>query len=149
MAAAVRLALPVVCTCTGLGAIHSLYDGCLLSMQINVFTRDSQAPSMRLRQGWPLSTTLFGLLLDSLHHYLETAVPMAGIQILQIRLWELVVADNICLLASLPEQLQALIDALAACCAALQMEASVPKPKVMMVWLHRLRPSPGTMWVRP
>ena len=38
-----------------------------------------------------------------------------------------------CLLASSPEQLQALIDALAAYCAALQMEISVPKTKVMVV----------------
>ena len=33
----------------------------------------------------------------------------------------------------MPEQLQALIDALAAYCAALQMEISVPKTKVMVV----------------
>ena len=42
-------------------------------------------------------------------------------------------ADDICLLASLLEQLQALIDALAAYCTTLQMEISVPKTKVMVV----------------
>ena len=88
---------------------------------------------MGLRQGCPLSATLFGLFIDGLHHYLETAVPTAGIQILQMRLRELVYADDICLLASSPEQLQALIDALAAYCATLQMEISVPKTKVMVV----------------
>ena len=46
-----------------------------------------------------------------------------------IRLRELVYADDICLLASLPEQLQALIDALAAYCATLQMGISVPKQR--------------------
>ena len=50
-----------------------------------------------------------------------------------MRLRELVYADDICLLASSPEQLQALIDALAAYCATLQMEISVPKTKVMIV----------------
>ena len=50
-----------------------------------------------------------------------------------MRLRELVYADDICLLASSPEQLQALIDALAAYCATLQMEISVPKTKVMVV----------------
>ena len=50
-----------------------------------------------------------------------------------MRLRELVYADDICLLASSPEQLQALIDALAAYCATLQMEMSVPKTKVMVV----------------
>ena len=38
-----------------------------------------------------------------------------------------------CLLASSPEQLQALIDALAAYCATLQMEISVPSTKGMVV----------------
>ena len=72
-------------------------------------------------------------LVDGLHHYLGTAVPTAGIQILQMRLRELVCADDICLLASSPEQVQALIDALAAYCTTLQMEISVPKTKVMVV----------------
>ena len=116
-----------------LGAIQSLYDGCLLSMRVNGVTGDSQAPSMGLRQGCPLSATLFGLFIDGLHHYLETAVPMGGIQVLHMRLRELVYADDICLLDSSPEQLQALIDALAAYCATLHMEISVPKTKVMIV----------------
>ena len=50
-----------------------------------------------------------------------------------MRLRDLVYADDICLLASSPEQLQALIDALAAYCATLQVEISVPKMKVMVV----------------
>ena len=50
-----------------------------------------------------------------------------------MRLMELIYADDICLLALSPEQLQALIDALAAYCATLQMEISVPKTKVMVV----------------
>ena len=118
---------------TMLGAIQSLYDGCLLSMRVNGVTGDSQTSSMGLRQGCPLSATLFGLFIDGLHHYLETAVPTAGIQIVQMRLRELVYADDICLLASSPEQLQALIDALAAYCATLQTEISVPKTKVIVV----------------
>ena len=100
---------------TMLGATQSLYDGCLLSMRVNGVTGASQGPSMGLRQGCPLSATLFGLFIDGLHHYLEIAVPTARIQILQMRLRELVYADDICLLASTPEQLQALIDALAYC----------------------------------
>ena len=118
---------------TVLGAIQSLYDGCLLSIRVNRVTGDSQTPSMGLRQGCPLSATLFGVFIDGLHHYLEAAVPTAGVRILQMRLRELVYADDICLLASSPEQLQALIDALAAYCATLQMEISVPKTKVMVM----------------
>ena len=120
---------------TMLGAIQSMYDGCLLSMRVNGVTGDSQPPSTGLRQGCPPGATLFGLFIDGLDHYLETVVPTAGIQILQMRLRELVYADDICLLASSPEQLQALINVLAAYCATLQMETiiSVPKTKVMVV----------------
>ena len=75
---------------------------------------------MGLRQGCPVSATLFGLFLDGLHHFLKTAIPTAGILMLKMRLRELVYAGDICLLASLPEQLQALIDALTAYYATLQ-----------------------------
>ena len=118
---------------TMLGAIQSLYDGCLLSMRVNGRAGDARAPSMGLRQGCPLSATLFGLFIDGLHHFLETAAPWAGVQIRHIRLRELVYADDICLMASSPEQLQALIDALAAYCATLHMGVSVPKTKIMAV----------------
>ena len=51
----------------------------------------------------------------------------------RLRLRELVYADDICLMASSPEHLQALIDALSSYCAVLHMEISVLKTKVMIV----------------
>ncbi len=62
-----------------LGAIQSLYDGCLLSMRVNGVVGEAQTPFMGLQQGCPLSATLFGLFIDGLHHFLETAAPGAGI----------------------------------------------------------------------
>ena len=102
-------------------------------MRVNGVNVDSQTPSMGLRQGCPLIASLFSLFIHGLHHYLETPVPTAGIRIFQMRLRELVYADDICLLASSPEQLQALIDALAVYCATSRMEISEPKTKVMVV----------------
>ncbi len=102
-------------------------------MRVSGFSGEGRTPSMGLRQGCPLSATLFGLFIDGLHHYLETMAPAAGIQIQHMRLRELVYADDICLMASSPEQLQALIDALSSYCAILHMEISVPKTKVMVV----------------
>ncbi len=116
-----------------LGAVQSLYDNCLLFMRVSGYTGESRTPSMGLRQGCPLSATLFGLFVDGLHHYLETMAPAAGIQIQHLRLRELVYADDICLMASSPEHLQALIDALSSYCAVLHMEISVLKTKVMVV----------------
>ena len=116
-----------------MGAVQSLYDNCLLSMRVSGYTGEGKTPSMGLRQGCPLSATLFGLFIDGLHHYLETVAPAAGIQIQHMRLRELVYADDIYLVASSLEQLQALIDALSSYCAMLHMEISVPKTKVMVV----------------
>ena len=48
-----------------------------------------------------------------------------------MRLRELVYADHICLLATSPAELQALIDALAIYFGALHIEINIPKTKVM------------------
>ena len=116
-----------------LGAIQSLYDGCLLSMRVSGSSGDSHSPSIGLRQGCPLSATLFGIFIDGLHHHLQTACPAAGIKLQSLRLTDLVYADDICLMASSPAHLQALLDALALFCQTLQMEISVAKTKVMVV----------------
>ena len=89
----------------------SLFDNCLLSMRISGFCGKGKTRSMGLRQGCPLSATLFGLFIDGLHHCLEAMAPAAGVQVKHMRLRELVYADDICMIASSPEQLHALIDA--------------------------------------
>ncbi len=116
-----------------LGAVQSLYHGSLLSMRINGQCGHSQSPSIGLRQGCPLSATLFGIFIDGLHHHRQTTAPAAGVQIRHLRLTDLVYADDICLLAVSPQHLQALIDALVGYCATLHMEISVAKAKVMVV----------------
>lgn len=116
-----------------LGAIQSLYDGCLLSMRVSGASGSSHNPSIGLRQGCPLSATLFGIFIDGLHHHLQTTCPEAGIKLQSLRLTDLVYADDICLMASSPAHLQALLDALAAFCHTLHMEVSVAKTKVMVV----------------
>ena len=116
-----------------LGAVQSLYDGSLLSMRVNGQCGHSQSPFIGRREGCPLSATLFGIFIDGLHHHLQTMAAAAGVQIRQLRLTDLVYADDICLLAGSPQHLQALIDALVGYCATLHMEISVAKTKVMVV----------------
>ena len=116
-----------------LDAVQSLYDNCLLSMRVSGFSGEGEAPCTGLRQGCALSATLFRLFVGGLHQFLENFAPAAVMQIRQMRLRELVCADDICLMASSPEQLQALIHALSSYCATLHMEVSVPKTKVMVV----------------
>ncbi len=112
-----------------LGAVQSLYHGSLLSMRVNGQCGHSQSPSIGLRQGCPLSATLFGIFIDGLHHYLQTTAPAVRVQIRHLKLTDLVYADDICLLAGSPQHLQALIDALVGYCATLHMEISVAKTK--------------------
>ena len=116
-----------------LGAIQSLYDGCLLSMRVGGAFGCSHTPFVGLRQGCPLSATLFGIFIDDLHHHLQTTCPEAGVRLQSLRLTDLVYADDICLMATSPAHLQALVDALAAFCNTLHMEISVLKTKVMVV----------------
>ncbi|DBB03024.1 TPA: hypothetical protein ACH3X1_013443, partial [Trebouxia sp. C0004] len=56
----------------------------------------------------------------------------AGVQVRHLELTD-VYADDICLLASSPQHLQGLVDALIKYCARLHMEISVAKTKVMVV----------------
>lgn len=116
-----------------LGAIQSVYDGCLLSMRVGGACGCSQTPSVGLWQGCPLSATLFGIFIDDLHHHLQSTCPEAGMRLQSLQLTDLVYADDICLMATSPAHLQALIDALAAFCNTLHMEISVLKTKVMVV----------------
>ena len=127
-----------------LGAIQSLYDGSLLSMRVGGQCGPSQSPSIGLRQGCPLSATLFGTFIDGLHHHSHTTAPgpAAGVQIRHLRLTDLVYADDICLVASSPEHLQTLIDALAVYRATVHMEINVAKTKVMVVSKPSVRQPP-------
>ena len=47
-----------------LQAVQSLYNDCLLAMKIGGTRGGSQHPSIGLKQGCPLSVTLFGLFTD-------------------------------------------------------------------------------------
>ena len=100
-----------------LGMVLSLYDGSLLTLRINGQCGYSQSPPTGLRQGCPLSATLFGTLVDGL----RTAAPAARVQVQHLKPTDLVYADDSCRLASNPEHLQALIDALIDYCATLHI----------------------------
>ena len=117
-------------------------DGSLLSMRVGGRCGPSQSPSIGLRQGCPLIATLSSIFIDGLHHHVQTTAPAAGVQIRHLRLTDLVYADDICLVASSPEHLQTLIDALAIYCATLHKEINVAKTKVMMVSKPSVRQRP-------
>ena len=102
-------------------------------MRVNGACGSQHNPCNGLRQGCPLSATLFGIFIDGLHSHLQTTCPKAGIQIRSHRLTDLEYADDIGLAASSPLHLQALIHSLADFCHTLRMEISIAKTKVMVV----------------
>ena len=62
-----------------LAAIQSLYDSGTLSMKVGGTAGRPQVQQMGVRQGCPLSPTLFGLFCDGLHEHLIGLAPTAGL----------------------------------------------------------------------
>lgn len=95
--------------------------------------------SIGVKQGCPLSPTLFGLLLDGLHFTLAEQCSWAGpwlnsqlatgsLDILQ----DLGYADDFCLLANSPSELQKMLDVAHGYLTSIGMEISVEKTSVMV-----------------
>ena len=114
-------------------AIKSLYEGCSVTMNIAGWHGQTRASETGVKQGCPLSPTLFGLFIDGLERFLRRACPEAGALTSDgTRVPVLGYADDFVLLASSQEQLQALLHALERFCRAVGMELCVPKTKVLV-----------------
>ena len=114
-------------------AVRSLYADPQLSMNVAGRHGPLRKSTLGVKQGCPLSPTLFGLFLDGLDAYLRRTVPEAGPH---LRTGEgvpdLAYADDITLLAKSAAELQLLIDAVDAYCRLVGMELSKDKTKVMV-----------------
>ena len=62
-----------------LQAIHGLYGSAAVRAKINGRQGLPLVSGSGVRQGCPLSPTLFGLLADGLHHFLQAAVAIDGL----------------------------------------------------------------------
>ena len=59
-------------------AIQSLYNNARLRVKVDGRAGDAQHPQIGVKQGCPMSSTLFGLVIDALEHHLRTEVPGGG-----------------------------------------------------------------------
>ncbi len=89
-----------------------------------------------VRQGCPLSTTIFGVVIDALEPWLRAQAPDVGIPIQTARgmtrhLSALIYADDIALLADTPTALQQLLRNLCSLCVDTGLDISLSKTKVM------------------
>ena len=64
--------------CLMLSAIQSLYVGCHLAMKVGRRKGEALHSQTGVKQGCPLSPTLFGLFLDGLHSYISEQCPELG-----------------------------------------------------------------------
>ena len=119
-----------------LSAIKSLYAECFVVVRVAGAYGDSQRPSVGLKQGCPLSATLFGLFIVGLHQHLQDDVPDAGVRMGACRVTDFKDADDVCLLACTLWHLQALLASMQAYCATVQMTISVEKTKVLVMNDH-------------
>jgi hypothetical protein len=93
-------------------------------------TLDPGHTSVGVKQGCPLSPTLFGLYIDGLQHYVAAACPNAGPALCTapgVQLNLLIYADDTAILADSAEHLQQLITCVDNWCCAHGMTISIVK----------------------
>ena len=85
-----------------------------------------------MRQGCPLSPTLFGLFFDDLYSQLQSDCPSAGVECRGTRIPSLFYADDVALLSASAQGLQQLLDSMQSFCAANGLTISIPKTEVVV-----------------
>ena len=117
-----------------LGAIQSLYSGCRIAVQIGGWVGPSVPSCTGVKQGCPLSPTLFGLFMDGLHRFLQSRCPSAGVSVQgRAPLSGVSFADDATLLATSWADMQAMVAAVDEFCDLTGMQLSTPKTKVLVV----------------
>ena len=116
-----------------LAAIQSLYKDSGLAIHINGRRGNIFRSITGVKQGCPMSPTLFGLYMDGLHRYLMSiAVPGVPMLSSGAAIPNLDYADDTALAASSAHSLQHLIDVVSSFCTLMGMIVSVPKTKVLV-----------------
>ena len=116
-----------------LAALQSLYEDSSLAIKINGRSGKTVQSYTGVKQGCPLSPTLFGLYIDGMHRFLMSCGPI-DVPVLStgVQVTDLAYADDVTLMALSPQGLQRLIDIVCQFCAPMGMVVSVAKTKVMV-----------------
>ena len=115
-----------------LQAIKGLYGSATVAVKINGQQGLPLVSVSGVRQGCPLSPTLFGLLADGLHRFLQSAAAADGLAVgPDLMVTDLGYADDFCLVSATADGLQRIIDVVALWCDAVGMLPSSDKTVVM------------------
>ena len=116
-----------------LSALQSLYTESTISINLSGRTGRSFTPEAGVKQGCPLSPTLFGFFLDGLQRYLIVNCPTVGPGLSNGNYVPcLMYADDIALMATTASELQVLIDATHAFCDSVGLTISPAKSSVVV-----------------
>ncbi len=103
-----------------------------MSMKICGRSGAAGTAQVGVRQGCPLSPTLFGLFFDDLYSQLQSQCPSAGIDCRGARIPGLFYADDVALLSASASGLQQLLDSMQSFCVANGLTISIPKTEVVV-----------------
>ena len=115
-----------------LAGVQPLYDGGEMSMKISGSYGASSTARVGVRQGYPLSPTLFGIFFDSLHTKLQAESAAAGVECRGARVPGLFYADDVALLSPSAQGLQQLLDTMQSFCSTNGLTISIPKTEVVV-----------------
>ena len=115
-----------------LAAVQSLYDGGTMRMKISGRAGASGTARVGVRQGCPVSPTLFGIFFDDLHARLVADCPTAGLDCQGLSVPALFYADDVVLLSDTASGLQQLLDSMQGFCLASGLTISIPKTEVVV-----------------
>jgi len=114
-----------------LAALKAMYQNVRMAVRQGGEAGSFFEALLGVKQGDPLSPLLFGLLIDRFEPFLTTLHPSIGAQILKARLNLLLFADDLCLIAETPEELQTLLNALHSFCSANKLTVNPTKSEIV------------------
>ena len=114
-----------------LAAIKAMYADVLMAVRQGRESGELFEALMGVKQGDPLSPLLFGLLIDRLEPYLKSLHPDIGAQVLDAFIHLLLYADDLCLIAEHPHELQTLLNSLHSFCIDNKLTVNAAKSEVV------------------
>ena len=116
-----------------LAALKSLYSNTSLAIRVGGRVGSSHPSLTGVKQGCPLSPTLFGLFLDGLFRYISVHCPDIGPVLSDgTRISNLQYADDVTLLARSPADLQLLINCAVEFCKLVGLQLSPSKTSIIL-----------------